>query len=188
MNFPELTTIPDTYRIGSFETHKISIDFNAPQDVQNKLVELTLKVEENCPVAAEFGQSGVGEGIVWFNRETGLRFKVKGEKHSMSKVSTVKPISEEDLARIKTIGNFVDTVVTENRLNQGIDKLREMGKPLTVQSTGDYIKWVVGDVLKEEMDLIVASMLDKKELNPAMSNKAKEFYFKYINSQDAIAA
>jgi hypothetical protein len=188
MDFPMLTLIPDTYRIGSFQTHTLDIDFARPQDFQNELVDLTLKVEENCPVAAEFGQSGVGEGIVWYNRETGLRFKVKGEKHSMSKVSTVKPISEEELARISTIKNFVDTVVTDNRLNQGLDKLREMGKPLTVQSTGEYIKWVVGDVLKEEMDLIVASMLDKKELNPAMSNKAKDFYFAFLNSQDSLAA
>src|SRR6202008_3290351 len=129
---------------------------------QNELVDLTLKVEEQCPVAADFGKFGVGEGIVWHNAETGLRFKGKGEKHSVSKVSTVKPISAEDLERLKTVKNFVDTVVTENRLNQGLDKLREMGLELSVKSTGDYIKWVVGDVLKEEMDLIIASCLDKK--------------------------
>jgi hypothetical protein len=183
-----LSHIPDTYRIGSFQTHHMDIDFSRPQDFQNELVRLTDLVEENCPVAAEFGQSGIGEGIVWHNRETGLRFKVKGEKHSVSKVSTVKPISEADLERIKTIGNFVDVVVTDNRLEQGLSKLTELGKPHDITSTGDFIKWVVGDVLKEEMDLIIASMLDKKELNPAMSNKAKNFYMNYIKSQDAIAA
>jgi hypothetical protein len=188
MSFPELATIPDCYRIGSFQVKVIDIDFNAPQESQNELVELTLKVEEQCPVAADFNVFGIGEGIVWTNKETGLRFKVKGEKHSTSKVSTVKEISAEDLARISTIKTFVDTVVTENRLNQGLDKLREMGLEISVKSTGDYIKWVVGDVLKEEMDLIIASCLDKKELNPAMSNKAKEFFFAHLKTQEAIAA
>lgn len=187
MSFEELPKIPDCYRIGSFATWKIDIDFNAPQDSQNELVDLTLKVEEQCPVAAQFQKFGVGEGIVWTNRETGLRFKVKGEKHSVSKVSTVKPITEEDLARISTVKTFVDTVVTENRLNQGLDKLREMGLEISVKSTGDYIKWVIGDVLKEEMDLIIASCLDKKELNPAMSNKAKEFFFAHLKTQEALA-
>jgi hypothetical protein len=188
MDYPELATIPDCYRIGSFAIKVIDIDFNAPQESQNELVELTLKVEEQCPVAADFGKFGIGEGIVWTNAETGLRFKVKGEKHSTSKVSTVKEISAEDLARIGTIKTFVDCVVTENRLNQGIDKLREMGLELSVKSTGDYIKWVVGDVLKEEMDLIIASCLDKKELNPAMSNRAKEFYFAHLKTLEAVAA
>jgi hypothetical protein len=180
--------IPDTYRVASFRRYSIDIDFNAPQESQNKLVELTMKVEEQCPVAADFGKFGIGEGIVWYNAETGLRFKVKGEKHSVSKVSTVKEISAEDLARISTIKTFVDTVVTENRLNQGLDKLREMGLEISVKSTGDYIKWVVGDVLKEEMDLIIASCLDKKELNPAMSNKAKEFFFAHLKTLEAVAA
>lgn len=188
MDFDELTRIPDTYRIGSFDTYSMVIDFSRPQDFQNQLLDLTLKVEENCPVGREFGQSGVGEGIVWYNVETGLRFKVKGEKHSTSKVSTVKPISAEDLERIATVAKFVDIVVTENRLNQGLDKLREMGKEVSMKSTGDFIKWVVGDVLKEEMDLIVASSLDKKELNPAMSNKAKEFFFAHLKTQDALVA
>jgi hypothetical protein len=188
MQYGEISDTPDTYRIGSFDTYSMDIDFARPQDFQNQLLDLTLKVEENCPVGREFGQSGVGEGIVWYNVETGLRFKVKGEKHSTSKVSTVKPISAEDLERIATVAKFVDIVVTDNRLNQGLDKLREMGKEVSMKSTGDFIKWVVGDVLKEEMDLIVASSLDKKELNPAMSNKAKEFFFAHLKTQDALVA
>jgi hypothetical protein len=187
MNYPELATIPDCYRIGSFQVKLIDIDFNAPQESQNELVDLTLAVEERCPVAFEFQRFGVGEGIVWTNKETGLRFKVKGEKHSTSKVSTVKQIAAVDLERMKTVSAFVDNVVTDNRLNQGIDKLRELGKPTDITSTGDFIKWIIGDVQKEEMDVIIASNLDKKELMPAMSNKAKEFYLAYIKREEAIA-
>lgn len=186
MDYPELATIPDCYRIGSFQTKVIDIDFNAPQESQNELVELTLAVENRCPVAFEFQKFGVGEGLVWTNVETGLRFKVKGEKHSTSKVSTVKQIAAVDLERMKTVSAFVDNVVTDNRLNQGIDKLREMGKEISTRSTGDFIKWIIGDVQKEEMDVIIASNLDKKELMPAMSNKAKEFFFAFLKSDAAL--
>jgi hypothetical protein len=79
---------------------------------------------------------------------------------------------------------FVDTVVTENRLNQGIDKLREMGKPVELKSLGDYIKWVQGDVLKEEMDVILASNIEKKDLMTKMALKAKQFYMQRLNSFD----
>jgi hypothetical protein len=187
MDYPDVATIPDCYRIGSFDPKVISIDFSRPQDFQNELVELTLKVEDRCPVAQEFGKFGIGEGIVWENKETGLRFKVKGEKHSTSKVSTVKQIAAVDLERMASIKVFVDNCVTENRLEQGLAKLGEMGKPIDVSSTGDYIKWVVGDVLKEEMDVINASMLDKKELMPALSNRAKEYWFAHLKKEVEVA-
>ena len=187
MSFVALSVIPDCYPIGRYDVKTITIDFNAPQDSQNELVDLTLAVEEECPVAKAFGKSGIGEGRVWLNRETGLRFKVKGEKHSSSKVTTVKQIAAVDLERMKSVKQFVDNVVSENRLNQGIDKLREMGLELSMKSTGDYIKWVIGDVQKEEMDVIIASNLDKKELMPAMSNRAKEFYFAFLKTEATVA-
>jgi hypothetical protein len=180
--FERVTAIKD------FPSYTLAIDFNAPQNSQNQLVEITLAVEEQCPVAKSFGIEGIGEGVVWYNRETGLRFKVKGEKHSVSKVTTVKQIAAVDLERMASVKQFVDLVVTDNRLNQGIDKLREMGKEISVKSTGDFIKWVMSDVLKEEGDVIEASMLNKKELNPAMSEKAKQFFFSYINTEQALAA
>jgi hypothetical protein len=42
----------------------MEIDFNMPQLVQNQLSEITIAVEEECPVAKAFGFSGIGEGIV----------------------------------------------------------------------------------------------------------------------------
>lgn len=68
------------YNIEDFQTWEIDIDFNQPEMVQNKLSELTLAVEAECPVAKAFGFSGVGEGIVWSSEVNGVvhRFKVKG--------------------------------------------------------------------------------------------------------------
>lgn len=53
------------YNIEDFQTYEIDIDFNMPQLAQNQLADLTIAVEEQCPVAKHFGAEGIGEGIVW---------------------------------------------------------------------------------------------------------------------------
>lgn len=53
-----------------FKTFNLTVDFNLPQLVQNKIVELVLEVEHECPVAKalidniEPDMSMIGEGIV----------------------------------------------------------------------------------------------------------------------------
>lgn len=167
--------------IYDFKTWEIEIDFNTPNLVQNQLVEWTLQVEEECPVAEAFGFSGIGEGIVWWNHELDLKFKVKGEKHSSSKVKTVKQIAAVDIERMNSAQEFVDSVVSENRLNQGLSKMGELGLEIDIKNTGAYIRWVVQDGLKEENDVIVASCFDIKELTPLMSAKAKNFWFEQLS-------
>jgi hypothetical protein len=160
----------------------MDIDFNNPQLSQNLLVDLTLAVEEECPVGKHFGISGVGEGIVWWNADRNLTFKVKGEKHSVSKVKTIKEIAAVDIERMASLDAFIDTVITENRMNQGLTKLGEMGLEIDIKNTGAYIKWVVNDAMKEEQDVIIASSFDMKELGGKMSNKAKAFWFEKLNN------
>ena len=53
------------YNILQFPTYEIDIDFNNPETIQNKLIEMTISVEDECPVGKYFGVSGIGEGIVY---------------------------------------------------------------------------------------------------------------------------
>lgn len=163
--------------IHDFKTWTIDIDFNSPETVQNQLVEWTIEVENECPVGKAFGVSGIGEGIVWVNHETNLKFKTKGSAHSASKVKTLKEIAAVDIEKMNSIKEFVSSVVTENRLNQGIDKLGEMGLEVDIKNTGTFIDWCIRDVIKEEHDTIVASGFDVKELMPKISEAAKQFFF-----------
>lgn len=162
--------------IYGFKTWEVDIDFNNPETVQNQLVEWTIEVENECPVGKAFGVSGIGEGIVWWNHETNLKFKTKGSAHSASKVKTLKEIAAVDIEKMNSIKEFVSSVVTENRLNQGLDKLGEMGLDVDIKNTGPFIKWVVGDVMREEKDTIVASGFDVKEIMPKVSDVAKNFF------------
>lgn len=164
-------------------TWLLDIDFAHPELAQNRMVEITEAVENECPVGRVFGASGVGEGVVWTCVTPGwegLRFKVKGEKHSASKVKTLAAV---DVETIQALKDFVEDTVTEQRLEQGVDNLvREQLKPLDMTSMGDFIRWVYNDVVKEETDTIVASGFDPKKLGGPIANKARPWFIKRINS------
>jgi len=165
------------YNIDDFETYSMDIDFNMPELVQNKLGELTLSVEEECPVVKAFGFSGIGEGIVWSCELKGNihRFKVKGEKHSSSKV---KKLASVDTEKITSIKEFVDYAVTESRFNQAIEKIFPNNEPVDVKKLGDVMRWVVNDIIKEETDTLVQNNLEPKDIGKYVSNKVREMFFK----------
>lgn len=165
--------------ITNFPVYEVEVDFENPKDVQNYLGELTLDVEKVCPVAAQLGTEGLGEGIVWtpveqkYLCDTGMWFKVKGEKHSASKVKTLAAVDPAVLASIK---EFVEYACTENRMNQAI---QEVG--LDVKKTGEYIGWVNRDIAKEELHSLAASGLTMKDVGSPISDKARRYYFEQIN-------
>ena len=162
----------------------LDIDFSKPEETQNSLVELTNAVEAECPVGKAFGVSGVGEGIVWwpvatdkFNTQ-GLAFKVKGEKHSESKV---KVLAEIDVERLNSITELVDTIVTDHRLEKKLESLQEQGHPVDIKSTGIFLKLVGSDVYKEEADTIAASGFKDNEIMGAVQKKAKQWWMNKLS-------
>lgn len=166
---------PTIYNISQFGVHYATIDPTNPSAVQNQLVELTNKVESECPAGRYFGVSGVGEGIVWrptdpkLVKDKDLWFKVKGEKHSSSKVRTLASVDPEIA---KSISEFVDYVTTESRLDQGIS---EVGGANPV-NTGAFLKWLNTDIIKEESDTLQASGLEFKDVAKAISRKAVAYF------------
>ena len=166
------------YNILQFPTYEIEIDFNNPEYAQNKLIELTLEVEKECPVGKHFGNIGIGEGIVFQAVDNqDFKFKSKGELHSSSKVKTLNSVDVESL---EGVNDFVELAVSKNRLKQGLTWLQENQFPLDAKSTGDFVKWVVSDVFKEESDTIVANKLDAKKVRSAISVKARNWFLNSI--------
>ncbi len=166
------------YNIFQFGKYEIEIDFENPEAVQNELVRLTEEVEANCPVGKFFGikENTVGEGIVWSaNTESpdNLVFKVKGDKHTPTKVTKLASV---DVEKAKSIEDFVDRTVTENRLRQGLETLRRDGIVTDMKATGDFVKWVSGDILKEESDMLEASGLTMKDVGSLLSTRARKWF------------
>lgn len=174
---------PNIKCIFDFDTWEIDIDFNSPEQVQNQLGRFTEEVENRCPVGAALGVDGTGEGIVWKAsycdnedfRINDLIFKVKGEKHSVTRVKTLASV---DIEKVNSIKEFVDSVLTDARVSQAISVMREQGLDPVVENTGAFLKWIGGDVIKEESDTMEANGLDRKEVMPILNREARQKYMK----------
>jgi len=180
-----LPSLPDAriFNVFDFPHWELEIDFDKPEQAQNELVSLTEAVEAECPVAKAFGHCGIGEGIVWTpadgDRDSRYWFKVKGEKHSASKV---KVLAAVDVERFRQRDELIAAIVTENRLRQGLDiHVNEFGREIDIRFIGDYLRWVFNDVAKEEADMIAASGFEQKELGKGISDIAKRFYIAAVN-------
>jgi len=177
-NNPEV----DLYNIFTFGKWSLYIDFEQPELVQNTLIQLTEEVEKECPVAKYFGvHNSTGEGIVWSHRDSDSgvvhRFKVKGEKHQISKVKTLAPV---DIEKVNSITECVNNILTENRLEQGLEHLRSNNHELDIKNTGIFIKWIISDLAKEEMDTILGSGLEFKEVVSSAQRIAKNWFFEKL--------
>jgi len=168
------------YNIEDFLCYEIEIDFDRPDLVQNELGEITMAVEKLCPVAKHFGHEGLGEGVVWVAQVNGhdYRFKVKGEKHSVSKNKTLAPVDTE---KMNSIYEFVDYAVTENRYEQGMGIVFPDRSLIDIKKMGDIIRWVVTDVMAEENDTLEANGLTSKDVNKHVSKKVREMFFAEYN-------
>lgn len=168
------------YPVETFGVYNVKLDLDNVHLAQQKIKDLTISVENECPVGKYFGVSGTGEGIVFTDETKQYSFKSKGEKHSVSKV---KVIANVDIEKINKIKDFVDYSVTENRLNQGIEYLKEMNKELDISNMGDFLRWLANDVLKEEQDVISENGLDNdlKAIMKSVSSKGRKWFMDKID-------
>lgn len=171
------------YEIPRFE---ITIDFTQPEQYTEELERLTLEVEEACPWTTYRGATGIGEGIVWVAKgDTGNSrywFKTKGVKHQGKDESRVKTLSA-DPVKVGAMRELVLLILPEWRLEQGITVLKERGDEIAQKSTGKYLKWINEDIIKEETNQILANPWTKKELDPYINQRAKDYFFKYLDEQ-----
>ncbi len=168
------------YSVFDIETWRMTIDFSSRPSIEagiekaNAIVEV---VEKACPWGRRFGVEGIGEGVVWTPvgehwGKSWLYWKAKGEAHKKVK----GPKVTLDPAVAASIDDFVDHAVTENRLEQGLEYLAEMGHVLEMRSTGKFLQWVGQDVKRECRAELEASDLEWKQVAKAVNRKALEFF------------
>ncbi len=171
------------FSINSFPTYDLEIDFQNPHSAKEQLDVLTKAVNDSCPVGKHFDTDGIGEGIVWRCVSLGYEsseywFKTKGDDHKVA--STKSAGVEVDVEKVKTHNEFADVVLSEARLNQGLEHLKQNGHELTERSTGIFIKWVHTDVVKEELDRAQASGIEEKEIGKIISARCRAWYFEQL--------
>lgn len=167
--------IPNIHHKFDFDTEFKKVDFIEPEKFTNYFADITQAVEDECPVAKYFGvDNGVGEGVVWTGWINGepFRFKVKGQKHSSSKT---KEIAKVDTERLESISHFVEYAVTVSRLDQGAHELG-FGKELDRTKTGDFVRWIANDIIKEEADTLVDNGLEWSDVASQVSKRAASWF------------
>lgn len=176
------------YTSYDFETYQIEIDFENPAESQNKLNEITNLVEKCCPVGKSFGVDGVGEGVVWRcttpgYEESAFWFKVKGEKHSKSKVKTLARVDTE---RVNSIKKLAGILANNERLEQMHQEVFDTlnGGTTDIKKMGSFIKSVMTDIFKEEIDLIAENGFTGKELSAPVARICREFIMKKLKTFD----
>lgn len=172
------------FNIMNFDTYTFEIDFNEPEKYINQIIELVDKIEEASPVGRTFGfESNIGEGVVcsYLTEDNSLiQFKVKGEKHSNSKVKTLNPVNTEKLNKID---ECVSKICHNWRFEQGLTEVfgSDYENNLDRKRIGEYLKWIGSDTLKEELDIISEYGFEPKDVMGKVSQKAKEYFFAVEN-------
>ena len=181
--------------IQKYQTWEVEIDFSQPEQIQNYLGELTKGVEACCPFGKAFGVEGVGEGIVWrcigdwlVDSADGtsakiqcndLIFKVKGAKHSDTKVTK---LAEVDIEKVNSIKELASNVTTDHRLEKMVQLMREDNVAIEAQSIPIFLKLVGQDVQKEEGDRLDASGFTRKEIMHVVNANARQWFLTMVNS------
>ena len=171
------------YNILKYPVWDFDIDFNKPKEAAERIARVVEQVEKECPVGKAFGEEGIGEGIVLtcLNPEyagSKFWFKAKGDEHKVVKTKEKVPV---DMERVNSIKELTSTLVTEARLEQGLDYLRQEGLEASRKSTGPYLKWLFDDIIKEELDTIVENGFEPKDVSTEIQKYGREWFFTKID-------
>ncbi len=182
--------IPDVY-ILPWQTNELTVSWTRPveelQSTVDALNKAVSEVEACDPwVKDMFDIEGLGEGLVYYpvsakheGRKcfSDLAFKAKGRKHKV--VATKRPV-QVDPEVAKSIEEFVNLVVTEARLEQGVAEACNV--EFNTSHIGKFIGFVTKDCNKECQDELEASNLKWKQVSKSIANKARNWYLRKIET------
>lgn len=170
------------FNIMSFPYVEVQVDFSRPDLAQNEMIKLMEENEMNSPVGQKFGiQDNILEGHYYTFMLDGrlYRWKVKGEKHTSTKVKTLKPVdSVKEQAKI----DFATYACSAGRLEQmykEIQDTKDEGQVVTMRDFGIFLGKVNQDIHKEEQDELEKAGLSMKEVG----GKVKEIIMPWYNEQ-----
>ena len=169
------------FNIMRFDTWSFTIDFNQPERSQNDLIKLVEEtIEPASPLGKKFGhEANIGEGVVISHLTPDgslIQAKIKGTKHSNSKVTTLKAVDTEKLDKIdKCIEEICHSWRFEQMLREvfGVD----YEKTIDRKRIGEFLRLVATDTLKEESDIIASHGFEPKDIMGKVQQKAKEYFF-----------
>jgi hypothetical protein len=154
-----------------------------PDDQQRTIAALEPLAEEvaaRCPFAESFGVVGAGEGLVWklvpYVSDADLWFKTKGGMFKPNFMPAPKKPADDVKEQREQAAELAKGWCSEQRLEQGWDYLKEIGKERNMERLRDYLKWVQNDVLIEEKGYVKEHKVDEQMLRMEIMKVAKPWY------------
>ena len=166
----------NVYNIAEAPSYTVCVDLERPDKAIEQMTSYVDEIDVECPFAKLFGISGVGEGLVFRQKEDysfGNAFKVKGEKHSISKI---KKIPTVDVVKMENLASAVSTYIHTDRLEQIYAKIVLTEADKVPQNIAPFIRNLVQDAWEEEGDSIRASDISRKEFGAATSKVAARWF------------
>lgn len=172
-------------------TDVITLDYSDEEALHNKAEEINNMVSsvEKCDpwVKDTFGIEGIGEGLVMYpimkdptriDRLTysELVFKAKGDMHKVVKTTKSVQINPE---KVNSISEFVDLMVTENRLNQIAQRVGNF----SFGSITNFLRELGQDVKKESTAELEAANIEWKDVSKSVTNAARMWYIAKCKEQ-----
>ncbi|KAL8781500.1 MAG: hypothetical protein Q9213_005973 [Squamulea squamosa] len=173
------------YHVGKAGCYRIDLDTEDINSSEAAIQAMVADVERTCPYSLIRGVKGPGEGIVWKARDhmdnPDMWFKYKGDSTAVSHAWKNVKLPEAAVAASNPEQeyNFANSVVTERRLEQGLEYLAEIGTARK-DGLGRFLAWVQKDVFVEEKIEMGARGIRQGKLKPAIRSIAKAWYDKKL--------
>jgi hypothetical protein len=158
-----------------------------PQRTINDLGNLAEQVARQCPFAGTFGLDGEGEGIVWkpalapYNSNPSLWFKTKGGRFKPTYARPPRQSPESAEQDREAAAAVAKIWTSEQRLEQGLEYMKEHGIQRTMKSFSPFLKWIQSDIVVEEKMYIAEHKIDAPMLRIEVAKVAKPWYVKRLN-------
>ncbi len=169
-----LGTTPADIHVLPWEGEPITIDFASREALDaaaEALNDRVAAVEREDPWCKRvLGITGLGEGLVFYPTpfDQARMFKAKGDKHRTAGKKAV----QVDASAAASIDDFVEQMVTEARLAQGLAAVGGYD----AKQTGAFLAWLSADVKKEAVAELEASKLTWVQVDKAVQAKARAWF------------
>jgi hypothetical protein len=157
-----------------------------PQLTITSLEPLAEQVARQCPFALTFGLDGEGEGIVWkpahapYNSNPALWFKTKGGRFKPTYARPPRQSAETAEHNREAAAEVARIWTSEQRLEQGLEYMKEHGIQKTMKGFSAFLKWVQNDIVVEEKGYVDEHGIDKPMLRIEVAKIAKPWYLERV--------
>jgi hypothetical protein len=179
------------YNIMNSKYWEITVDFNKAEENFEQFQTLVNEViEPISPLGKLLGkENNVGEGIVGVLEFNGVlfRMKVKGSKHIKGKAKPLPPVDKElENKKITFVNDYCCTI---SRLDQAFNEVFDINsieftskKMNAKKKTGDFIRWILDDVKKEEQRTLKKFNLTFDDVHKYITKSAQIWFFATLDA------